>query len=423
TATYKNLVLKDVVEPDGVKAGKTYDAGTANCESTALALVVEYLLDMGLDADEIETTLETYIETDKFADLVDTVCCIIEDCDNITNYCCLVECDIPEFTCETTSLNINIPTPACDVTCTTISKPITVKFVGKDDVVINDFSDTRLDWTIPSGISFTEISGEVCLTGAVGTYNIKVTYVDPLPDLCGSISKTIPVTFTNCSCPPPTSLNINIPTPACDATCTTISKPITVKFVGKDDVVINNFSDSRLDWTIPSGISFDKSNGKVCLTGAVGTYNITATYTDDCGIISKTIPVAFSECECGPCGEDGENDCFTVKSWTSYDSGNDKTTFWFKICDKSGSGCSGLSHWVYGTSTQAEFCIDIDANIGYDGSTGYYGIKWENNLPGAGECKIFTVVLEGCRVGGTYKAILKYGTTIAVFNVCGPTCD
>jgi len=105
-----------------------------------------------------------------------------------------VECDEPEFTCSTTSLNMSIPTPACDETCTTISKPITVIFVGKDDVVINDFSDSRLIWDIPSGINFTESTGEVCLTDTVvGTYNIKVTYVDPLPDLCGSVSKTIPV--------------------------------------------------------------------------------------------------------------------------------------------------------------------------------------------------------------------------------------
>ena len=107
TATYKNLVLKDVVEPDGVEAGKLYDAGTANCESTALGLYVEYLWDMGMDADEIELLVETYIETDKFAELVNTVCCIIEDCDNITNYCCLVECDDPGYTPELESISIS----------------------------------------------------------------------------------------------------------------------------------------------------------------------------------------------------------------------------------------------------------------------------------------------------------------------------
>jgi len=292
TATYKNLVLKDVVEPDGVEAGKIYDAGTANCESTALALVVEYLWDMGLDADEIEATLETYIETDKFADLVDTVCCIIEDCDNITNYCCLVECEPPGFTCSTTSLNISIPTPACDVTCTTISKPITVRFVSKDDVVINDFSDSRLDWNIPSGINFTESSGEVCLTGAVGTYNIKVTYVDPLPDDCGSISKTIPVTFSDCSCPLP-SANAGGPyskTVTCPATTATIV------FSGS----ASGTGTLTYDWDFGDGSTHGtgSSPSHIYTYPFSSPYTVTLTVTNACGSVEVTTTVNITYVPC-----------------------------------------------------------------------------------------------------------------------------
>jgi len=91
TATYGNLVLKDIVEPPGVKAGETYDAETANCESTALGLIVEALLDMGLDSEDIELALEIIKENPKenpkFNDLVDIVCCIIEDCGNVTLVC------------------------------------------------------------------------------------------------------------------------------------------------------------------------------------------------------------------------------------------------------------------------------------------------------------------------------------------------
>ena len=438
TATYKNLVLKDVVEPDGVEAGKIYDAGTANCESTALGLYVEYLWDMGLDAEEIELLVETYIETDEFAELVDTVCCIIEDCDNVTNYCCLVECDEPEFTCSTTSLNISITTPDCDETCTTIGKPITVKFIGKDDVVINNFSDSRLIWDIPSGIDFTESTGEVCLTDTVvGTYNIKVTYVDPMPDLCGSISKTIPVTFSECECPPPTSLDIDISTPACDEECATISK-VTVHFTGRDDLVITNFDavDSPLSWTPSTGIDFTESSGEVCLTGDVGTFNLEVTYTDpdECGSVSKTIPVTFSECECGSCYQSDSDGCYTIESSATYDGTN--TTFWFKICNTSTGPSCDISHWVYGTSTEAAFCIDSEdivsitpapQSIDSDGSTGYYGIKWDMGAYfGVVECKEFSVVLSGCRVGeiNNYKAIIKDGSGYdTVLDVCGPTCD
>jgi len=297
TATYKNLVLKDVVEPDGVEAGKLYDAGTANCESTALGLYVEYLWDMGMDADEIELLVETYIETDKFAELVNTVCCIIEDCDNITNYCCLVECDEPEFTCSTTSLNMSIPTPACDETCTTISKPITVIFVGKDDVVINDFSDSRLIWDIPSGINFTESTGEVCLTDTVvGTYNIKVTYVDPLPDLCGSVSKTIPVVFSDCSCPLPTDLSAGGPY---SATVVCPDTEVTIDFVGSATGTGTltydwNFGDSTIVLDAGSTPSHTYTHP---FTGSP--YAVTLTVNDDCGSVEipTTVTIEYEPCE------------------------------------------------------------------------------------------------------------------------------
>jgi len=160
------------------------------------------------------------------------------------------------------------------------------------------------------------------------------------------------------------------------------------------------------------------------------------TYTDpECGDpISDTVDVTFELC-CGSCYSFDSNDCFSVESWASYNSSEDETTFRFMICDLNGSNCSGLSHWVYGTETSAKFCIDAsdivsispaETSIGYDGSTGNWGIKWENSLPGAGECKEFTIVLKGCRVGdlsGDYMAILKYGPSEPTFDVCGPTCD
>jgi len=297
TATYKNVVLKDVVEPDGVEAGEIYDAGTANCESTALGLYVEYQWDMGLDADEIELLVGTYIGTDEFAELVDTVCCIIENCDNITNYCCLVECDEPEFTCSTTSLNMSIPTPACDDTCTTVSKPITVKFLGKDDVVINDFSDSRLDWTIPSGVSFTESSGEVCLISDVGTYNITVTYTDPEPDLCGSVSRTRSVTFSDCSCPLPTDVNAGGPY---SATVVCPDTEATIDFVGS----ATGTGTLTYDWDFGDGNSSTEQNPshtyEYPFTGSP--YTVTLTVTGDgenaCGsdIDTTTVTINYTPC-------------------------------------------------------------------------------------------------------------------------------
>jgi len=431
TATIDNLVLKDVVLPDGVEAGKTYDAGTADCYSTALGLVVEYLMDSELTTEEIGVALDMYMQDTAFDELVETVCCIIEDCGNVSSYCCLVDCDPPGFTCDATSISLNIPDPDCDELCTTISKPLTVRFEGKDDVVINDFNDPRLDWDIPGAIDFTESTGELCLDGSLGTYNIRVTYVDPIPDSCGSVSRTVPVTFSACSCPPPTDVDSGGPY---SETVICPDNEVTVNFVGS----ATGSGALTYDWDFGDGTILTDAGPSPShtyqypFTGSP--YTVTLTVTDECGsdVDTTTVEVEYVPCNCGECESYSENDCFSVESWTSYDGGKNQTTFHIEICDiDDGSSCSGLSHWVLETDASCISSSDIVSatpaytSIGSDGSTGRYGIKWENGLPGTGECKEFKIVLEGCRVDelNKYEAILKYGTTVSIFDVCGPTCN
>jgi len=203
TATYKNLVLKDVVEPDGVEAGKTYDAGTANCESTALGLVVEYFWDMGLDADEIKVTLDEYIETKKFEDLVATVCCIIEDCDNITNYCCLVECDEPGYTPELESITVN--TGSMNL-CLNDSKSIAplVSVIahyteGEPSKVVTSSANITYTSNDPSIAS---ISGTIVTAGnsVASTFiNVSATYTEGY--ITVDSTGTVPVSVIDCSAP------------------------------------------------------------------------------------------------------------------------------------------------------------------------------------------------------------------------------
>ena len=199
TATYKNLVLKDVVEPDGVEAGKTYDAGTANCESTALALVVEYFWDMELDAEEIEVELADYIMTDKFAELVDTVCCIIEDCDNITNYCCLVECDDPGYTPELESITVNTGSMNLCLGFDQGLPPVSViahYTEGEPSKIVTSSATITYTSNDPSiaSLSGTTVTGEAL--GA--TYiNVSATYTEG--EVTESATGTIPVNVIDCS--------------------------------------------------------------------------------------------------------------------------------------------------------------------------------------------------------------------------------
>jgi len=140
----------------------------------------------------------------------------------------------------------------------------------------------------------------VCLTGNVGTYNIKVTYVDSFPDLCGSISKIIPVTFTNCSCPPPTA----------DA-----GGPYSETVVCPGDTATIDFSGSASGtgeftyfWDFGDGNSSTEQNPQHTYTYPFNSpYTVTLTVTGDgvneCGsdIDTTTVNISYIPCEeCPP---------------------------------------------------------------------------------------------------------------------------
>jgi uncharacterized repeat protein (TIGR02543 family) len=307
TATYKNVVLKDVVEPDGVEAGEIYDAGTANCESTALALVVEYLWDMGLDAEEIEVELADYITTDKFVELVDTVCCIIEDCDNITNYCCLVECDEPGYTPELESITVNTGSMnLCFEEFRSISPLVSViahYTEGEPSKVVT--SSATITYT-SNDPSIASISGTTVTAGnseASTSINVSATYTEE--DITVDSTGTVPVTVIDCSTCTPELESLTVvlgkttPMTLCNGATTTITSDHIAS-------IIAHYTCDAPEVDLPlSACSYESEDSGIAsvaglyVTGnSVGNTNIVVSYTDGDKTVSATqkVPVDVIDC-------------------------------------------------------------------------------------------------------------------------------
>jgi hypothetical protein len=83
-----------------------------------------------------------------------------------------------------------------------------------------------------------------------------------------------------------------------------------------------------------------------------------------------------------------------------------------------------LSHWLLGIVT----CVDpshiVSAtpgySVGYDGSTGFTGIKWDVNDPFT--TGVFTFTLDADYPAGTVEVLVKAGNTFATGDIRGPIC-
>ena len=333
TATYKNLVLKDVVEPDGVEAGKTYDAGTADCESTALALVVEYFWDMGLDADEIEDALADYILTDKFAELVDTVCCIIEDCDNITNYCCLVECDDPGYTPELESITVNTGSMNLCLDDSQSIPPVSViahYTEGEPSKIVT--SSATITYT-SNDPSIASLSGTTVTGNALGTTTITVSATYTEDEVTESATGTIPVNVIDCStCTPELDsltvvLGDTTPMILCNGTTTTITSEhiatITAHYtceVPEEELILSECSYVSENPVIASVVGLDVTGN------SVGDTNIVVSYTDGDKTVTATQKVPVEVEDCTPTCVSADLEFFSLKIkegsiWNEYLSG------------------------------------------------------------------------------------------------------
>lgn len=121
TVDGKTVVLKGVI-PQEVAEDEDYDAGTMTPESTALALVVEKLIDEGMDSDDID--LAEIQASDSFAGLVEQVTTVIEEEGDVTE-----DPEVNEDAGNTADEIINPPTPPEP----TPSVPVTAVSIVQED--------------------------------------------------------------------------------------------------------------------------------------------------------------------------------------------------------------------------------------------------------------------------------------------------
>jgi len=100
----KTVIIKDVI-PQAVTAGEDYNSGTADTESTALALIVEELLVQGVDPADIN--LEEIQDSDNFTKVVEQVSSVLEENGNVTT-----DPDVTEVVNDTAEEIINPPAPS-----------------------------------------------------------------------------------------------------------------------------------------------------------------------------------------------------------------------------------------------------------------------------------------------------------------------
>ncbi len=81
TVDGNTVIVKDVI-PQAVAADEDYNAKTADAESTALALIVEELLEQEIDPEDIN--LEEIQDNDSFTEVVEQVSSILEENGNVT---------------------------------------------------------------------------------------------------------------------------------------------------------------------------------------------------------------------------------------------------------------------------------------------------------------------------------------------------
>ncbi|MDD3032217.1 MAG: Ig-like domain-containing protein, partial [Atribacterota bacterium] len=103
TVDGKTIVLKGVI-PQAVAADEDYDAGTMDPETTALALVVEELIDEGVEP--VDINLAEVQASETFTDLVEQVSEVLEEQGNVTE-----DPDVIDGAGDTADEILNPPAP------------------------------------------------------------------------------------------------------------------------------------------------------------------------------------------------------------------------------------------------------------------------------------------------------------------------
>ena len=349
-------LVKDVALE--VVEGKTYDAKITDCVSTALGLVVDYLVEnttvLGPEdivLDGVIAGIPNFYGFPEFKKLVERICEIspgrvnLFDDEKVPDYLCRGAQEIGRKVIPDLDLGCTPgytpgppPTPGA---CAGNLVPIidSVKMNGEliaindtvnvilgesyDIVVIAHDQDTKLGiltyYATVNGVeSAATTTGQITVTPTVpGTFEVYAFVHDGCAETPWG-----PVTVVVECCPfaePGVTIDISEQKTRskdkgtilslCLDKCATINS-VTIHYSGPDplpdDLVITpSYSGKGLSWVVDSGISFDPTTGAVCLiggaeTGIPGTYTITVTYTDPCGKTANgSVDIEFKDCD--PC--------------------------------------------------------------------------------------------------------------------------
>ena len=324
-------LVKDVALE--VVEGETFDAKITDCVSTSLGLVVDFLVtytELGPEEivlDEVIAGNPNFWGFPRFKKLVLEVCRAEGECVNLNT-----DEDVQDALCKAAEEVGQIVIPDLDLGCgpgytpgppptdpcdgnvkpvidsvlidgNLVSVLDTIKVViGVPYVVTVNASDDGIRYDLTYSATANDIpvgavaSNVITITPLVaGTFTIYL-YVN---DGCAT-TPWGPVTVK--ICPPLKELVLTIDDAdgtVCSEDCVTISK-VTVKYDdATPDLEITDLTDAHLDWTVPSGVSFDEATGEVCLDGgSLDTlYTINVDYTDDCEETAQgSVGVTFEDC-------------------------------------------------------------------------------------------------------------------------------
>ena len=189
------VILKDIIPL--VEEGKSYDAGTADCQSTALALAVEALLSEGLTSEEIN--LQEIQNTSHFEKLISSVCLALEEYEDVTanpdvleKIADIVDEIIPEP--EPSAPNLSSDASLSDLTIngTTITGFSPIVFIYTLDLPYDTAGVPLVDATVNDSDASKVITQASALTGTENerTATVVVTAED------GVTENTYTVTFS-----------------------------------------------------------------------------------------------------------------------------------------------------------------------------------------------------------------------------------
>ncbi|MDD4765772.1 MAG: Ig-like domain-containing protein, partial [Atribacterota bacterium] len=195
TVDGKTIVLKGVI-PQAVAADEDYDAGTMDPETTALALVVEELIDEGVEP--VDINLAEVQASETFTDLVEQVSEVLEEQGNVTE-----DPDVIDGAGDTADEILNPPAPpsppsgpsTVSVTSVSIEQEDQILIVGNTLDLTATFepanaTNKNVNWTSDKNdVATVSVEGSVTAV-AEGVAVITVTTED------GEKSDTITITVS-----------------------------------------------------------------------------------------------------------------------------------------------------------------------------------------------------------------------------------